>query len=372
MIASVLLAVALAGGPGPELARTSVPVAANPVSPDERITLKLKDAAVIDILEKCADLLGVTPIFDPGVGGRVSLDVRDLPISKALEMIAKAANVEISVSKKLLRVRVRPGETAPGATRDVAPPKVADARLGEALRFWRDGAGEPPVTIHVPEFVGRVEVPGCAELVTIGRLGHYGGPIKGIALATSEKPGARARGRILGETAADGTRLLLPGCEGKLLVEAGAPLPGATMIEPARIPKGAPLVVTFRLLELTETEESVLSEPRIAFRSDEGFSTKSGFESGAPGGFAQEAEICGLPLEFRDEEDDLLLAVYAGVTRTPATPASGPSLVARRAETFRLRKEQPLRWTVDSSWDGGRAALVLELTFAGRLVVVPK
>jgi hypothetical protein len=36
--------------------------------------------------------------------------------------------------------------------------------------------------------------------------------------------------------------------------------------------------------------------------------------------------------------------------------------VARRAETFRLQMGKPLRWTIDSSWDGGRAAIVLELT----------
>ena len=68
----------------------------------------------------------------------------------------------------------------------------------------------------------------------------------------------------------------------------------------------------------------------------------------------------GLPLELRAEDESLLLAVFAAVTRTPA--GSGASLVARRAETFRLQMGKPLRWTIDSSWDGGRAAIVLELT----------
>ena len=378
MIASFLLAAVLAGAPAPEPVpvtdRAQLPVAANPARLDVPITLRLKDAAVVDVLEKLADLLGVTPIIDLGVGGQVSLDVRELPISKALELIEEAAKVEITVSAKLLRVRAKADPNATGAVPAPAPAtsKASPVRLGEALRFWRDGAGAPPVTVHVPEYVGRFELPGCTGPVTIGRLGAYEGRTAGVALASSDPSGGPATGRILGEAAINGTKVLLPGCDGKLVVEVGDPLPGATMTEPVRVPKGEPLVVTMRLLELTEEEEKSLSEPRIAFLADGSFSTISGFTAGAPGSFEQEAEIHGVPLEFRSEDESVLLAVYAGVTRAPAAANASPTLVARRAESFWLRKGRPVRWTVDSSWDGGRAAIVLELTFVGRSVAVPK
>lgn len=381
MIAPFLLAVALAaspaGIPAPEPSPEPAVSAAASKSPalDVPITLELKDASVVDLLEKFADLLGVTPILDPGVGGRVTLDVRGLPAGKALELLGRTANVEVSVSGRVLRATAKPGPKSTGAGPAVSPPEPPSRRLGDVLRFWLDGAPERAVTVRAPAYVGRLSLPGCAGPVTIGRLGASGGPVVGVALASTDASEGEARGRILGESAVDGTRVNLPGCDTRLLVvasDAGDPVPGTTMTEPVRVPKGEPLLVALRLLEVTEEEEKSLSEPKIAFLADGPLSVRSGFTAGAPGSYAQEAEIHGVPLEVRNEDESILLAVYAGVTRTPASTGAGPTLVARRAETFRLRKGKPLRWTADSSWDGGRAAIVLELTYAGRFVPAAK
>lgn len=360
MILPVLVAAALAGAPAVEAAPAPAPIETGVQDRlDVPIALKLKDASVVDVLEKMADLLGVTPILDPGVGGRFSVEISNVPLRKALEMIGQAANVDVTVTPKVLRVRAKAGAKAAGAA---PPPTTApgSAPLGGALRFWLDGTGEPPVTVRVPDFVGRVDVPGCAEALTLGRLGAYGGATVGVALAAVDPSGGGAKGRILGEAAASGTKVWLAGCDPRLLVEVGDPLPGAVVKEPLRVPKPEPLVLTMKLLERTEDGEESLSEPRVAFRSDSGFSTKSGFEAGPKDAFSQVAEIHGLPLDLRAEDESLLFAVFAAVTRTPA--GGGPSLVARRAETFRLQMGKPLRWTIDSSWDGGRAAIVLELT----------
>lgn len=380
MISSFLLAAVLAGAPAPEPVperlpvpdRSQLPVAANPANLDVPITLKLHDASVVDVLEKLADLLGVTPIIDSGVGGQVSFDVRELPISKALEMIEAAAKVDITVSAKLLRVRAKATSHPTGTVSAPAKSNPPPRRIGEALRFWLDGAEAPPVTVHVPDYVGRFELPGCTGPVTVGRLGVYGGRTVGVALASTDPPGGRATGRILGETAIDGTKVLLPGCDGRLVVEVGDPQPGTSMTEPVRVAKGEPLVVTMRLLELTDEAEESLSEPTIVFQADGSFCVKSGFTAGSTGSLSQETELYGVPLEYRSDAETILLAVYAGVTRAPATANSSPTLVARRAESFWLPKGRPLRWTVDSSWEGGKAALVLELTFVGRRVVIPK
>ena len=362
MIAPFLLAAVLAGTPGPEPAPPRASVVPGPSRLDVPITLTLKDASVVDVLEKLADLLGVTPILDPRVGGTVSIDVRNLPISKALELVERAARVDVTVSARLLRVRATADPGSPGPAPAPATPDAAPRALGGAVRFWLDGAGEPPVTVRVPGHVGRFDIPGCAGPVTVGRLGAYGGRTVGIALASADPAGGPARGRILGEAAIDGAKVLLPGCDGRLVAEVGDPLPGATVTEPVRVPRGESLVVTMRLLELTEEKEEALAEPRIQFPPDGSFTVKSGFTAGAPGSYGQEAEIHGVPLEVRPEEESVLLAVYAGLTRAPATADGRPTLVARRAESLRLWMGRPVRWTVDSSWDGGRAAIVLELT----------
>lgn len=369
MIVPVLVAAVLAGAPAGEAAPAPVPVETDVEDRlDVPIALQLKDASVVDVLEKLADLLGVTPILDAGVGGRVNVEIPNVPLRKALEMIGQAANVEVTVSPKVLRARAKAASKATGAaaqTKTTPEP----APLGGVLRFWLDGSGEPPVAVRVPDFVGRVEVPGCAEPLTLGRLGAHGGATVGIAIAAVDRSGGGAKGRILGESAISGTRVFLAGCEPRLLVEVGDPLPGAVAKEPLRVSTPEPLVLTMKLLERTEDAEESLSEPKVAFRSDSGFSTKSGFEAGPKDSFGQVAEIHGLPLELRAEDDSLLLAVFAAVTRTPAE--GGRILVARRAETFRLQKGRPLRWTVDSSWDGGRAAIVLELTLA-RIGTAPR
>jgi hypothetical protein len=360
VILPILVAAALAGAPAVEAAPAPVPVEMDTQDRlDVPIALQLKDASVVNVLEKLADLLGVTPILDPGVGGRVSVEISNVPLRKALEMIGQAANVEVTVSSKVLRVRAKAGAKATGAATAPAAPTSDPVPLGGVLRFWLDGTGETPVTVRVPDFVGRVEVPGCAGPVTLGRLGAHGGAPVGVALAAVDPSGGGAKGRILGEPAASGTKVMLAGCDPRLLVEVGDPLPGAVVNEPLRVPKPEPLVLTMKLLEKTENAEESLSEPRVAFRSDSGFSTKSGFEAGPKDAFSQVAEIHGLPLEFRAEDESLLFAVFAAVTRTPA--GGGASLAARRAETFRLQMGKPLRWTIDSSWDGGRAAIVLEL-----------
>lgn len=359
MILPVLVAAALAGAPAVEAAPAPVPIETGVEDPlDATIALQLKDASVVDVLEKLADLLGVTPILDPGVGGRVSVEIPSVPLRKAIEMIGEAANVEVTVSPKVLRARAK---AAPKATGAAPQTKTAPepAPLGGVLRFWLDGSGEPPVAVRVPDFAGRVEVPGCAEPLTVGRLGAHGGATVGVAIAAVDRSGGGAKGRILGESAISGTRVLLAGCDPRLLVEVGDPLPGAVVKEPLRVPNPEPLVLTMKLLERTEAAEESLSEPKVAFRSDSGFSTKSGFDAGPKDAFGQVAEIHGLPLELRAEDDSLLFAVFAAVTRTPV--GGGPALVARRAETFRLKLGKPLRWTIDSSWDGGRAAIVLEL-----------
>ncbi|MBK6407523.1 MAG: hypothetical protein IPF66_22405 [Holophagales bacterium] len=179
MIASLLLAALLAATPGPEPAPPQAPVAVKPARLDAPITLRLKDSSLVDLLEKIADLLGVTPILEPGVVGQVSLDLEEIPLSKALVEIGVQTETEITISGKVLRARWKDRARAGAAT--ASPSTLRTGVFGELLRVWIEGAEDRPTAIRVPAYVGTVDLPGCREPVTIAPLGPFSGKAYGVA-----------------------------------------------------------------------------------------------------------------------------------------------------------------------------------------------
>jgi hypothetical protein len=359
VIASFLLAAALAVSPAPAPAAT--PSAARNPRLDVTISLNLKDAAVVDLLEKMADLLGVTPILDPAVGGTVSLDVDGLTVSSALAQIEDQAGIEIVVSGDVLRAKARRGESARGAAPSSSLPTAPVP--GQVLRVWLEGAEERAMMVRVPSWVGRLDLPGCAEPVTIAPLGPYGGNPWAVAISSRDESKDRPSARILDTSLPGAQKALLPGCDARLVVEVRAAGKTDALLVPSRVDKGQPLVASMRLLEVTGEREELLAEPRVAFQADSGFSVRSGWTAGAAGSGGQEIEIHGAPLDI-GSDDSATLAIFARITRTRAA-AEGVAVQiarARRAESFWLRHGRLVRWTVDSSWEGGRAALVLEIT----------
>lgn len=368
MISSFLLAAVLAGTPAPEPVperlpvpdRAQLPVAANPASLDVPITLHLKDSSLVDLLEKMADLLGVTPILEPGLAGLVNLDLDETPLSKALAEIERQTGTEITISGRALRARWKDGAQTAGVTPASIQPRPG--AVGEVLRFWMEGAEDSPLVVRVPAYVGRIDLPGCREPVTIAPLGPFGGKAYGVAMASRDGENGRPMARILYGAAAEGRKLLLPGCDAKLVAEGGDVGAATDTVEPRRVDKGESLVAAIRLLEVTEEREEILSAPKIAFPVDSGFSVKSGWDAAGPSASAREFEVHGAALVVREADESALFAVIAQVTSTPPAAGGGVPRSVRRAESFLLRKGRPVRWTLDSSWDGGRAALVLEIT----------
>lgn len=357
MIGTLALAAVLLGTPTAVADRPSLPTGARPAGPDVPITLELRDASLVDVLEKLADLLGVTPIVEPGVGGQVSLTLRGVPARSALEEVGRAAGVEAVLAGKVLRVRSKAG-----ARRMEAPPapRTDEAALGELVRFRLLGTEDRAVLVRVPRSAAPVDLPGCRGPVTIARLGLGKEGASALALAHPSAPGERSAGRILGRL--DGERrVLLPGCDGRLVVDSAPAASGGEAIDPQPAAAGGGLVATLALLEVDEEREEVLSAPKIGARVGQGWSVRSGSSPGEAGGATRQIDIHGIALEVREEEDAVLMAVHAGVTHRDAAVDGGGTLVARRAESFWLTYGRPLRWTVDSSWNGGRAALVLEV-----------
>jgi hypothetical protein len=359
VIGPLLLAVALSAEPAPAADGASLPPNANPVPLDVPVTLGLKDAALVDLLEKMADLLGVTPIFEPGLSRRVSLDLKEVPVSKALEMIERAGRVQIVIRGRVMRVRSTEGARAPADP--VAAPSRVRPGFGDVARFWRDGTGERPVDVRIPPYVGKVELPGCDGPVTIARLGPWNDGAYGLALSVRPGGSARATARILDGALAEGAKVLLPGCDGRLVVAAGdasAPAP----LEPKAVEKGETAVAKMSVLEVTEEGEESVSEPRVAFHAGAGWSVRTGFAVDEKGTLGDALELHGVPLELDRERGELLFAMFAGMVRRRPANEAAPALVAQRAESLWLHVGRPVRWTVDSSWDGGRAALVVEVT----------
>lgn len=356
MIAPFLLAAALAGAGGSGVDRPSLPAGTTPGGLEVPVTLSLRDAALVDVLEKLADLLGVSPILEPGLSGRLSLELKGVPAAKALVAVGKAAGVEIVLSGKVMRVRSMGGSapvTGPPAFRISTP-------FGEVVRFWLHEAQEPPVDVRVPGFIGHVELPGCDGRVTIARLGPSIGPARVLALAARPSPGARTAARVLDGGEPEGSLLLLPGCDGRLVVAAGA-APSPAAIAPTAVRDRFPLVVSIRVLEVTEAGEKSLSEPRVGFSSGAGFRVSSHVALDEDRALFEDVEVSGACLEVEPERGAALVAVLSGLSRGPAGGGER-ELVARRAESLWLTLGRPVRWTVDSSWDGGRAAIVLEMT----------
>lgn len=70
----------------------------------EIISLKFKDADLRDVLLFLADFAGLNVIFDPGVSGRVTLNLQDVPWDQALEIILKQNKLGKVIEGNVLRI----------------------------------------------------------------------------------------------------------------------------------------------------------------------------------------------------------------------------------------------------------------------------
>ncbi|MBK6406476.1 MAG: hypothetical protein IPF66_16385 [Holophagales bacterium] len=129
----------------------------------------------------------------------------------------------------------------PGRCRDRPAVTAAGGAFGEVFRVWMEGAEDRPTAIRVPAYVGTVDLPGCREPVTIAPLGPFSGRAYGVALASRDGENGRPMARILYGAAAEGRKLLLPGCDAKLVAEGGDAGAAAGVVEPAAS-KGASLL----------------------------------------------------------------------------------------------------------------------------------
>ncbi len=70
----------------------------------ERYTFRFKDADLRDVLRFIARIANLNIIFDPGVSGKVTCDLVDVPWDQALELILKANKLGYTIEGNVLRI----------------------------------------------------------------------------------------------------------------------------------------------------------------------------------------------------------------------------------------------------------------------------
>jgi len=71
------------------------------------ITLSLKDADLVEVLRSFAQLGDFNLVIQPGVQGKVTAELHDVPWDQALEAILKINNLGMEISGNLVRVEPR-------------------------------------------------------------------------------------------------------------------------------------------------------------------------------------------------------------------------------------------------------------------------
>ena len=69
----------------------------------EKITIKFKDADIRDVIIFLCEVGGLNVVFDPGVSGRITCYLRDVPWDQALDVILKANRLGKVVEGNVLR-----------------------------------------------------------------------------------------------------------------------------------------------------------------------------------------------------------------------------------------------------------------------------
>ena len=70
----------------------------------ERLTLKFKDTDIRDVIVFLCDIGGMNVVFDPGVSGKISCDLRDVPWDQALDVILKTHRLGKTLEGNVLRI----------------------------------------------------------------------------------------------------------------------------------------------------------------------------------------------------------------------------------------------------------------------------
>jgi hypothetical protein len=363
---AVGVALALPPGPPPDTGRA--PAASANQLLDEKITLSLKEADLGQVLDRLATLLGKTLILQPGIGGRVTLEIRETKVADVLAALEADHGLTVKLEGDRMYV-TRAAEKAPAGAGnpdadtldrafladDALPRRPASETPPqfEGAFGFRGEAGARAAAWDIGGSLGTLALPGCSSEVAAVRLpGDLFDGVPRVALAPA---GAR-----LARIVAPGGNVRLPDCAGSFTLEALTSPEGASTPAPAA--RGGVLRLGVEVLEASAGGDEVLAAPHLRLAAGEVGTMQSG--SRRPGGAG--GQTIHMSFAVLDAGTaDALVACSISVTRDVA-PAPGSPLVtirvARADESLRLEYGKPARVNVSPTYGRGLSSLVLALT----------
>ena len=271
LLARLVLTAALAGNFAPEFNR------------QEPITLDLKDASVTDVITMLGALANVPVSIAPDVTGTVTIDVKDVPYSKVLEMISahNALSIRFEGGKLVAtRASASGAVSAPRTDRALAGARIpvedfASSSSKMKPLFFRVRANGVESCSRIDVEKGgtfEVPVPGLADPALVTQFGWDAA--SRTRFVAVEMPGAAPAARALAET--EGSTFDLQGPNGttgwsilpRVLDRACPGVAG-----PAQRPTKERSVIR---MEVTEPGGPVVMAPQVNTFSGMAFSMRSG------------------------------------------------------------------------------------------------
>lgn len=111
----------------------------------KRVTLQLSDTPVIDVIDYMFKDTGYKYTIEPGVSGRISVGIKDLPLEEAVKAVADASNLEYTVGGGRYIFKPRP---------KVEPIAAEVPNPAQSEEMLPDVNYEPPVAYEDPVYYG--------------------------------------------------------------------------------------------------------------------------------------------------------------------------------------------------------------------------
>ena len=348
-------AAAAAGGPSTSAAAS-----------DEKISLNLKDADITKVLENFATLLGVTPIIAPGVSGTVTMEAsasvssflrdfeRDFQIKIRVVdgrmFVSRAAEPLLSIDDDAADLRYLANATLPRR-----PTAAAPKRFEGAIEIRTNAGGSTTFSLG---FAGGITVPGCKFGLAI--LPLPGDRFDGLPALVLTGDGILPR--LLSPSLEETTSVEVSGCLGPLLVR----------LQPSNVGAVAPLPLTpfgeFRIqvqiVEVSGTEEKVLSAPRLHVVGGDPAAIQSGTGRRSPGGLSLSQTVQAAFVVVDANEKRATVAVSSTVLREVDPRDGGQAVTIRIAhsrESASLAFGKSQRVVLSPTFGRGDSALVLDV-----------
>lgn len=264
-----------------------------PPGSDQPITLRLKDAKVADVVRTLGALVNMPVYVDPDVSGAVTLELREVPVSKVLAILSKSSGVAIRVENGKLVASRSTASLLPAVT---VPPSFAEAPRLPVEEYARAFASPEPLVLRMRtpdgESCGRLDyrsgepplfaLPGAsgAAAYTVTQFGFD--PVSGTRYLALEGDHFR---KAFSVSAPDGLTWEARKGDSSVRISVAKPRGESAECAPAerRYPSpGASVLLHVEVREGSASSE-IVAAPRIAVRAGQVFSTRSGFEDTVKG-----------------------------------------------------------------------------------------